>query len=134
MYARLSALFPFQDSHHIISSVQQGGYLLIKQVDPSRDAGVYTCIVRSRTGEEARRDMQLSVNSKLAIWKLATSSNFLYFSAGPPVIEPFKFPKNLQEGGRAQISCAVSSGDMPIYFSWKKDDVIIPMSLQVSPL
>ncbi|KAL5284148.1 hypothetical protein ACFFRR_006432 [Megaselia abdita] len=101
------------NSHHMISNVQQGGYLLVKQVDPTRDAGVYTCIVRSRTGEEARRDMQLSVNS-------------------PPVIEPFKFPKNLQEGGRAQISCAVSSGDMPIYFSWKKDDVIIPMSLQIT--
>lgn len=75
MYARLSALFPFQDSHHIISNVQQGGYLLIKQVDPSRDAGVYTCIVRSRTGEEARRDMQLSVNSKLTIY---TYENFLF--------------------------------------------------------
>lgn len=50
---------------------------------------------------------------------------------GPPVIEPFKFPKNLQEGGRAQITCAVSSGDMPIYFSWKKDDMSIPTTLQV---
>lgn len=53
-------------------------------------------------------------------------------SPGPPVIEAFKFPKNLQEGGRAQITCAVSSGDMPIYFSWKKDDSVIPLSLQVS--
>lgn len=53
---------------------------------------------------------------------------------GPPVIEPFKFPKNLQEGGRAQITCAVSSGDMPIYFGWKKDDSSIPSSLQVRPL
>lgn len=53
---------------------------------------------------------------------------------GPPVIESFKFPKNLQEGGRAQITCAVSSGDMPIYFSWKKDDNLIPSSLQVEPI
>lgn len=52
-------------------------------------------------------------------------------TSGPPVIESFKFPKNLQEGGRAQITCAVSSGDMPIYFSWKKDDNLIPSSLQV---
>lgn len=50
----------------------------------------------------------------------------------PPVIEPFTFPKNLQEGGRAQVTCSVSSGDMPVYFSWKKDGVSIPLSLQVN--
>ncbi|XP_033149971.1 Down syndrome cell adhesion molecule-like protein Dscam2 isoform X2 [Drosophila busckii] len=100
-------------SHHVLSSAQEGGQLLIKNVEPGRDQGIYTCIVRSRAGEEARRDMQLNVNS-------------------PPVIEPFKFPKNLQEGGRAQITCAVSSGDMPIYFSWKKDDGSIPSSLQIT--
>ncbi|XP_039965640.1 Down syndrome cell adhesion molecule-like protein Dscam2 isoform X1 [Bactrocera tryoni] len=101
------------NSHYLLSPVQQGGYLVIKDVEPTRDQGMYTCIVRSRAGEEARRDMQLNVNS-------------------PPVIEAFKFPKNLQEGGRAQITCAVSSGDMPIYFSWKKDDMSIPTSLQIT--
>lgn len=50
----------------------------------------------------------------------------------PPVIESFKFPKNLQEGGRAQVTCAVSSGDMPVYFSWKKDDAPISISLQIT--
>lgn len=50
---------------------------------------------------------------------------------GPPVIEPFAFPKNLQDGGRAQVTCAVSSGDMPIVFSWKKDGHQIPSNLQV---
>ncbi|KAH8382248.1 hypothetical protein KR009_002562, partial [Drosophila setifemur] len=101
------------NTHYELASVVEGGQLVIKNVEPGRDQGIYTCIVRSRAGEEARRDMQLNVNS-------------------PPVIEPFKFPKNLQEGGRAQITCAVSSGDMPIYFSWKKDDSSIPSSLQIS--
>lgn len=50
---------------------------------------------------------------------------------GPPVIEPFSFPKNVQDGGRAQVTCAVSSGDLPIMFSWKKDGHQIPASLQV---
>ncbi|KAH8356359.1 hypothetical protein KR084_005979 [Drosophila pseudotakahashii] len=100
-------------NHYELASVADGGQLVIKNVEPGRDQGIYTCIVRSRAGEEARRDMQLNVNS-------------------PPVIEPFKFPKNLQEGGRAQITCAVSSGDMPIYFSWKKDDSSIPSSLQIT--
>ncbi|KPU80416.1 uncharacterized protein Dana_GF18608, isoform B [Drosophila ananassae] len=101
------------NSHYELASVAEGGQLVIKNVEPGRDQGIYTCIVRSRAGEEARRDMQLNVNS-------------------PPVIEPFKFPKNLQEGGRAQITCAVSSGDMPIYFGWKKDDSSIPSSLQIT--
>lgn len=41
-------------------------------VDSGQDAGVFTCIVRSRAGEEARRDMQLIVNSKL-IWECTFS-------------------------------------------------------------
>lgn len=98
-----------------MATPSQGGYLKIYNIDSNQDTGVYTCIVRSRAGEEARRDMQLTVNS-------------------PPVIEPFTFPKNLQEGGRAQVTCQVSSGDMPVYFTWHKDGVPIPMSLQVLDL
>lgn len=63
--------------------------------------------------------------------------NFLFVmhALGPPIIEPpFSFPKNLQEGGRAQVTCAVSSGDMPVVFSWKKDEHQIPMNLQVSEI
>lgn len=36
-------------------------------MDSAQDSGIYTCIVRSRAGEEARRDMQLTVNSKIPI-------------------------------------------------------------------
>lgn len=61
------------------------------------------------------------------------NSNFVIVvvRSGPPVIEPFAFPKNLQDGGRAQVTCAVSSGDMPIAFSWKKDGHQIAPNLQV---
>lgn len=95
-----------------MASVQDGGFLKINQVD-THDAGRYTCIVRSRSGEEARRDLQVVIKS-------------------PPVIEPFAFPKNLQEGGRAQLSCIVSSGDMPVFFSWHKDNAPVPIGLQVT--
>jgi hypothetical protein len=100
------------DTRYITSNIQQGGYLKINHIDPSHDAGSYTCIVRARSGEEARRDIQINVNS-------------------PPVIEPFFFPKNVQENGRAQISCSVSSGDMPVYFTWYKDGSPMSLSLQV---
>lgn len=55
--------FFLSDTHYTLAPVQQGGYLVIKNVEPNRDQGMYTCIVKSRTGEEARRDMQLNVNS-----------------------------------------------------------------------
>lgn len=66
----------------------------------------------NRDGETARREIQLIVHS-------------------PPILEQFSFPSSLQEGGRAQVTCYVTSGDMPIHFAWYKDDVPISASLQV---
>lgn len=60
----LKKQFFFPDSRYEVVSAASGGYLRIHKIDSSQDDGVYTCIVRSRTGEEARRDMQLTVNSK----------------------------------------------------------------------
>lgn len=100
--------------------------------------------MRNRAGEEARRDIELTVNSKkenpivkslFIIIKMDYVFRFFFYyfnCLGPPVIEPFAFPKNLQDGGRAQVTCAVSSGDLPIVFSWKKDDHQISPSLQVN--
>lgn len=65
------------------------------------------------------------------IFILKCFMKIVLFCIGPPVIEPFNFPKNLQEGGRAQVTCSVSSGDMPVYFSWKKDGAPISVTLQV---
>lgn len=99
-------------SHYDVANPQRGGYLRISNVDSARDGGIYTCVVRARTGEEARRDLQINVKS-------------------PPVIEPFSFPKNIQEGGRAQATCSVTAGDMPIIFNWHKDGSQLPMSLHI---
>lgn len=48
-----------------LSSVQSGGALKIHQIDSNQDTGIYTCIVKNRANEEARRDIELSVNSNL---------------------------------------------------------------------
>lgn len=53
---------------HELSSVQAGGALKIHQIDSSQDSGIYTCTVRNRAGEEARRDIELTVNSKWKSW------------------------------------------------------------------
>uniref|UniRef100_A0A1S4GPA3 Uncharacterized protein n=1 Tax=Anopheles gambiae TaxID=7165 RepID=A0A1S4GPA3_ANOGA len=96
-----------------VADVKHGGYLKIYTVDPAQDRGPYTCIVTGPNGDEGRRELQLVVHS-------------------PPVIEPFAFPKIMKVGGRAQLTCSVSAGDMPIYFSWKKDGAPITPDLQVS--
>jgi Down syndrome cell adhesion protein len=90
-----------------------GGSLTISRLDPSADSGFYACFVTSREGEVARREIQLIVHS-------------------PPILEPFRFPASLQEGGRAQVTCSVTSGDMPIHFAWFKDGEHISAALQVS--
>ena len=38
-----------------------------------------------------------------------------------PKIDPFSFPKDLKEGMRNIVFCAVSSGDPPIFIEWFKD-------------
>lgn len=50
----------------------------------------------------------------------------------PPVLSPIVFPPGLRSGDRAQITCTVTSGDMPVYFSWLKDQMPISSALQVS--
>ncbi|XP_017776462.1 PREDICTED: Down syndrome cell adhesion molecule-like protein Dscam2 isoform X2 [Nicrophorus vespilloides] len=92
--------------------LEDGGALIISRLDPVADSDIYTCFVSSRDGEMAHRNIQLIVHS-------------------PPILEPFTFPTSLQEGGRAQVTCYVTSGDMPIHFAWYKDDMPISASLQV---
>lgn len=91
----------------------EGGSLTISRLDPVTDSGFYACFITSREGEMARREIQLIVNS-------------------PPILEPFRFPASLQEGGRAQVTCSVTSGDMPIHFAWYKDGEHISAALQVT--
>lgn len=51
-----------------MASLQNGGFLKIHQIDSNQDSGIYTCIVRNRGGEEARREIELAVNSKRFIF------------------------------------------------------------------
>lgn len=93
--------------------IDESGSFTIVSVDQNVDTGYYACSVTNREGEIARREIQLMVHS-------------------PPILEPFAFPSSLQEGSRAQVTCYVTSGDMPIHFAWYKDGMPIPSSLQVT--
>ncbi|XP_073950442.1 cell adhesion molecule Dscam2-like isoform X2 [Choristoneura fumiferana] len=91
---------------------QIDGQLTISNVDRNRDQGSWICSVLTPGGELARRDVQITVVS-------------------PPVLSPIVFPPGLRSGDRSQLTCTVTSGDMPVYFSWLKDQMNIPSALQV---
>lgn len=38
------------------------------------------------------------------------------------MIDPFDFPKSIQEGMRARLVCTVIQGDPPFSFRWIKDE------------
>ncbi|XP_066247380.1 cell adhesion molecule Dscam1 isoform X2 [Euwallacea similis] len=92
-----------------------GGALKIMKVDQNTDKGFYTCFVSNKEGHVARKEIQLVVNA-------------------PPVMEPFNFPTSIQEGGRAQVTCSVTAGDLPIHFFWYKDEEPISASLEVEEI
>ncbi|CAG9565456.1 unnamed protein product [Danaus chrysippus] len=91
---------------------QSDGQLTISNVDRTRDKGGWICSVLTPGGELARREVQINVVS-------------------PPVLSPIVFPPGLRSGDRAQLTCTVTSGDMPVYFSWLKDQMPISSVLQV---
>ncbi|CAG9789295.1 unnamed protein product [Diatraea saccharalis] len=91
---------------------QADGQLVITNVDKNRDRGTWTCSVLTPGGELAKREVLITVVS-------------------PPVLSPVVFPPGLRAGDRAQLTCSVTSGDMPVYFSWLKDQMPISSILQV---
>ncbi|XP_037298795.1 Down syndrome cell adhesion molecule-like protein Dscam2 [Manduca sexta] len=87
------------------------GDLLLWPAEPA-DAGVYSCRVTAPSGQYAQKDVQIFVRN-------------------PPKIAGFTFPGDLVEGSSIQVLCGITSGDKPVYFSWLKDGLHIPSSLQV---
>nr|XP_053635391.1 cell adhesion molecule Dscam2-like [Cherax quadricarinatus] len=81
--------------------VMTNGTLVIRSAS-HENVGRYICVASSRQGQSA------------------SSHTFLHVLK-PPVIEPFSFRPNLQEGERTQVVCMVSSGDLPITINWLKD-------------
>ncbi|CAG9133999.1 unnamed protein product [Plutella xylostella] len=91
---------------------QVDGQLRISSVDRTRDQGAWTCSVMTPGGELARREVQMTVVS-------------------PPMLSPMMFPPGLRSGERTQLTCTVTSGDMPVYFSWLKNQMPISGASQV---
>ncbi|KAF8774513.1 Down syndrome cell adhesion molecule-like [Argiope bruennichi] len=88
------------------------GTLIIQDVQRGVDDGTYKCKAWNKQGQNAFGTVRVHVMVR-------------------PVIDPFLFPKNLQEGMRSRLVCTVIQGDPPFVISWKKDDRPIEPGLGV---
>ncbi|XP_067123055.1 cell adhesion molecule Dscam1-like [Centruroides vittatus] len=78
------------------------GTLVIRDVQRGVDDGSYKCRALNRQGQSATGTVRVHVMVK-------------------PVIDPFSFPRNLQEGMRSRLVCTVIQGDPPFVIHWRKD-------------
>ncbi|KAJ2944823.1 hypothetical protein O0L34_g1715 [Tuta absoluta] len=96
-----------------LASVNTAGVLTIVKVSKSDSGSNYACVVRSPSGEMAKRSFELHV-------------------VEPPTLEEILLPSDLQEGQIVQIHCNLKSGDSPVYYSWLKDGRKIPTHLKIA--
>lgn len=96
-----------------VPSVDSDGVLIVPKVTKSDNGASYSCIVKSPSGEMAKRSFELQV-------------------VEAPQLEDILLPTDLQEGQIVQIHCNLKSGDAPVYYSWLKDGRKIPTHLKVS--
>uniref|UniRef100_A0A671KSR7 Down syndrome cell adhesion molecule-like protein 1 homolog n=1 Tax=Sinocyclocheilus anshuiensis TaxID=1608454 RepID=A0A671KSR7_9TELE len=90
---------PLPDNHRQV--VYENGTLKLSDVQKGTDEGAYLCSVLIQP--------QLSISQTVYVTVKV-----------PPLIQPFDFPPT-SIGKLMYIACVVSSGDMPIRITWRKD-------------
>ncbi|XP_024940114.1 Down syndrome cell adhesion molecule-like protein Dscam2 isoform X3 [Cephus cinctus] len=85
------------------------GTLYIDTVQKSADQGTYTCTAKNKHNFTSHRAVDVRV-------------------LVPPKITPFSFARDLNVGDRTSIQCVVVTGDLPLTFTWLKDNVPIEAS------
>ncbi|KAG7296730.1 hypothetical protein JYU34_020631, partial [Plutella xylostella] len=96
-----------------VSSVSNNGVLVIPKVSKNDGGASYACVVKSPSGEMAKRSFEIQV-------------------VEPPQLEEILLGNDLQEGQIVQIHCNLKSGDSPVYYSWLKDGKKIPSHLKIT--
>lgn len=89
--------------------VYPNGTFILTEVEKNTDEGLYKCQANGRDGKEIK-----SASSSLSLQVLIR-----------PEIEPFSFPKSLQEGQRFNVLCSVTKGDEPVTIKWFKDSRLL---------
>ncbi|XP_045454942.1 Down syndrome cell adhesion molecule-like protein Dscam2 [Melitaea cinxia] len=108
IFGRKPKLRPRRD----LAMVSSDGVLSVNKVSKAENGGTFACIVRSPSGEMAKRSFELQV-------------------VEAPQLEEILLASDLQEGQIVQIHCNLKSGDSPVYYSWLKDGKKIPSHLKI---
>ncbi|XP_061927302.1 cell adhesion molecule Dscam2 isoform X3 [Apis cerana] len=87
------------------------GSLFIDTVQRAADQGTYTCTARNKHNFTSQRSVEVRV-------------------LVPPKITPFSFARDLNVGDRTSVQCVVVTGDLPLTFTWLKDNV--PIEIRTS--
>ncbi|XP_026497731.2 cell adhesion molecule Dscam2-like [Vanessa tameamea] len=95
-----------------LATVTNDGVLNVNKVSKSENGGLFACIVKSPSGEMAKRSFELQV-------------------VEAPQLEEILLASDLQEGQIVQIHCNLKSGDSPVYYSWLKDGKKISTHLKI---
>ncbi|XP_076675492.1 cell adhesion molecule Dscam2 isoform X9 [Andrena cerasifolii] len=82
------------------------GSLFIDTVQRAADEGTYTCTAKNKHNFTSHRSVEVRV-------------------LVPPKITPFSFARDLNVGDRTSVQCVVVTGDLPLTFTWLKDNVPI---------
>nr|CAD7393258.1 unnamed protein product [Timema cristinae] len=77
--------------------------LMVENVQLGSDQGNYACTARNKQNISSHRSVEVRV-------------------LVPPKITPFIFARDLNVGDRTSIQCVVVNGDLPLHFSWVKDN------------
>ncbi|GLG93723.1 Tyrosine-protein phosphatase Lar, partial [Gryllus bimaculatus] len=87
--------------------------LIVENVQRESDQGSYTCVARNKQNNTS----QQSVDVRVLV---------------PPKITPFSFARDLNVGDRTSVQCVVVTGDLPLSFTWLKDNQGSPTSTSIS--
>ncbi|XP_046620086.1 Down syndrome cell adhesion molecule-like protein Dscam2 isoform X2 [Neodiprion virginianus] len=88
------------------------GSLFVETVQKNADQGTYTCTAKNKHNFTSQRAVDVRV-------------------LVPPKITPFSFGRDLNVGDRTSVQCVVATGDLPLTFTWLKDNASIEASLEL---
>ncbi|XP_071040308.1 cell adhesion molecule Dscam1 isoform X2 [Parasteatoda tepidariorum] len=97
-WKRDGEVLPTHQRQHVF----QNGTVLITDIKPDEDGGLYSCEIRSPQGAPVSRTFRISIRTG-------------------PRISNFSFPHNLHEGMRTAVTCIIIAGDGPLSTTWFKD-------------
>lgn len=114
------------DARHVLF---ENGTLFIRSTQDTVDSGLYVCTKINEVGQSATGNLYLRIMSNYTPVshdvKYVSCERAAFMITEPPIVTPFQFTKDLQESERAQVSCTIKSGDLPMEFVWRKDNRIV---------